>query len=92
MGDLEGPFDTHEEAMQAGRRMLSEAITNRRAMAEISRTIHMRNNLKPNQAVCEGGGPTLVSNIDDVDCVLCLRLLVKDAVLYGRERRAKRWR
>lgn len=29
-------------------------------------------------------------NIDDVNCVECLRALVKDAVRYGRERKPKR--
>jgi hypothetical protein len=30
------------------------------------------------------------SNIDNIDCVLCLRLLAKDAVLYGNRRKPSR--
>lgn len=61
-------------------------------MAEISTTVHMRNNLQPNRGVCEAMGMRFTSKIDEVDCVICLRKLAKDAVIYGRERRAQRWR
>lgn len=56
-------------------------------------TTHMRNNLKPNRPVCDQPDMTdqsLSSNIDAVDCVTCLRLLVKDAVIYGVDRRVKK--
>lgn len=49
---------------------------------------HKRNNAT-GRPVCWGRGGQLDDSIkmahevDDVDCVLCLRALVKDAVLYG---------
>lgn len=58
-------------------------------------TTHMRNSLKPDQAVCAQPDLTdqgLSYNIDDVNCVSCLRMLAKDAVIYGRERKAKKRR
>lgn len=58
-------------------------------------TTHMRNSLKPDQSVCAQPDLTdqgLSNNIDNVDCVSCLRMLAKDAVVYGVDRIAQRWR
>lgn len=57
--------------------------------------VHKRNNAT-NKPVCWVPGYLkpdsieMASEIDDVDCVLCLRQLVKDAVIYGVDRKPKR--
>lgn len=35
-------------------------------------------------------GTLMADEIDEIDCVNCLRMLAKDAVLYGRDRRPRR--
>jgi hypothetical protein len=55
---------------------------------------HMKNT-QNGFPVCRGRGLRshvfiLTSNIDEVDCIICLRDLVKDAVIYGNARKAKR--
>jgi hypothetical protein len=57
--------------------------------------IHKRNNLKGEQPLCwhgENRTETFMSHPDVmvVDCVDCLRMLAKDAVLFGNQRRARR--
>lgn len=56
-------------------------------------TIHMLDQ-QTQLPVCWNGqkqadGHVTASNIDSIDCVPCLRMLVKDAVVYGVGRKAK---
>jgi hypothetical protein len=60
-------------------------------------TVHKRNNAT-GQPVCwtrlekKDDSIEMAYEIDDVDCVFCLRALVKDAVIYGVVRKpGKKW-
>ena len=58
--------------------------------------IHKMNNLKQ-KPVCWGNdfqpiAVQMAQDIDQVTCVDCLRMLAKDAVLYGRDRKpGRKW-
>jgi len=58
--------------------------------------VHKRHNLT-NAPVCFQNEPTrrtdgviMADDINDVTCFLCLRMLARDAVIYGNQRRPKR--
>jgi hypothetical protein len=56
--------------------------------------VHKRNNLR-NTPVCFQNDPPMdvlimTEEIDEVTCVMCLRMLARDAVIYGNARKPRR--